>query len=270
MARIISEAAGNGADVVVFPELAVTGAVAADITRADTAMLDEGLAKIRSEARRHRVTVLFGMPHVEGTRRWNAAFVVGPEGDVLTRYDQMVVDRRDLFEEGSSARSMWFRVKGVPAVVTVGADARWNEIGELAAARGVQLMFNLSYDGDLSEVGALQRTQFWVQLASFGTFSATVNAADPWGLPEPSAAANGGSAIWEDFAGHKKQSAGDCEVFSQYSASRVVSAGREEKILYARRTMPKANAHLQRLVSRRYPHMEAWYHLGARVLGGDP
>ena len=63
--------------------------------------------------------------------------MVGPDGTLLTRYDQMVVDRRDLFEEGSDPKSMWFKVKGVPAIVTVGSDARWNEIGELAAVRGV-------------------------------------------------------------------------------------------------------------------------------------
>jgi predicted amidohydrolase len=269
MARLIGEAAGRHADVVVFPELAVSGAMASDIAGTKAAVLHEALARIQSEAQRRRITVVFGMPHVEGTTRRNSAFVVGPEGAVLTRYDQMVVDRRGLFEEGLDPKSMWFKIKGVPALVTIGSDARWNEIGELAAVRGAQLLLNLSYDYGGSDAARLRRTQFWVQLASFCMFSATVNAADPRGRPQPSAPADGGSAIWEDFNGHRKKRTGHVEVFSQYSACRVVSAGPEEKIIYTTRTMPGQNTYFRRLVSGRYPYLEPWYFLGARIVGGD-
>ncbi len=295
MAGLIGEAAENRADVVAFPELAVTGPIAADITGADPAVLCDALTRIQSQAQKHAITVVFGMPCGEGilplrpegvspsdyqsrskarmasprAKRWNSAFAVGPDGKLLTRYNQMVVDRADLFEEGSDPRSMWFKVKGVPAIVTIGLDARWNEIGELAAVRGAQLLFNLAYDEGASDAATLRRTQFWVQLASFCTFSATVNAADPRDITKPSGPANGGSAIWEDFNGHRKTPTGNVEVFSQYSACRVVSAGSQEKILYAKRTMPKLNPHFPRLVSRRYPHLEPWYHLGARIIGPD-
>jgi predicted amidohydrolase len=269
MARLIGEAAGHGADLVAFPELAVTGAAASDIAGADATILREAWTKIRTEAQRHRIAVVFGMPHAEGAKRRNSAFAVGPDGVLLTRYDQMVVDRRDLFEEGADAKSMWFKVKGVPAIVTVGSDARWNEIGELAAVRGAQLLLNLCYGGNESEAQTLRRTQFWVQLASFCTFSATVNAAVPQGLVRPSDPANGGSCIWEDFDGHRKKPGGKVEVFSQYSACRVVSTGPQETILYAKRVMPRLNPYFARLVARRYPHLEPWYHLGARIVGGD-
>lgn len=269
MARLVGEAGAHRADIVVFPELAVTGAQAQDVSGADATVLRGVLARIQAQAERHRITVVFGMPHLEGAGRRNSAFVVGPDGSVLTRYDQMVVERRDLFEEGADAKSMWFRVKGVPAIVTIGSDARWNEIGELAAVRGAQLLFNLAYDEDVSEAAALRRTQFWVQLASFCTFSATVNAAGASDLARPSAPAGGGSAIWEDFDGHRKKPGGEVEVFSQYSACRVVSAGRQEQILYTRRTMPKQNTYFRRLIFGRYPHLEPWYHLGARIVAGD-
>jgi predicted amidohydrolase len=269
MALLIGEAADNHADIVAFPELAVTGAIAEDVTRADATVLRAALARVQSEAQRHKIVVVLGMPRVEGARRRNCAFVVGPDGELLTRYDQMVVDRRDLFEEGSDPRSMWFRVKGVPAIVTLGSDARWNEIAELAAVRGAQLLLNLSHDQDVSEAATLRRMQFWVQLASFCTFSATINAADPQGLSRPSAAANGGSCLWEDFDGHRKKPAGEVEVFSQYSACRIVSAGRRETVIYAQRTMPKANTYFRRLIAGRCPHLEPWYHLGARIVAGD-
>jgi hypothetical protein len=96
-----------------------------------------------------------------------------------------------------------------------------------------------------------------------------VNAADPQGLARPSLAANGGSCLWEDFDGHKKKPTGDVEVFSQYSASRIVSAGRRETIIYATRTMPGQNTYFRRLIAGRHPHMESWYHLGAKIIAGD-
>jgi predicted amidohydrolase len=269
MERLMGKASEHHADVVAFPELTVTGALADDVVRADATVLGEALAAIRSAAQRHAITVIFGMPHIEGDRRWNSAFVVGPDGRQLTRYNQMVVDRRDLFTEGTDPSSLWFRVKGVPAIVTVGSDARWNEIGELAALRGAELLFNLSYGEATSDVAALRRMQFWVQLASFCTFSATVNAASPQGLDRPSSVANGGSALWEDFNGHRKTPADTVEVFSQYSACRVVSAGHQEQILYAKRTIPRQNTYFRRLVAGRYPHLEPWYHLGARIIGGE-
>ena len=133
-----------------------------------------------------------------------------------------------------------------------------------------QLLFNLSYDEDVSEAATLRRTQFWVQLASFCTFSATVNAADAHDLARPSAPANGGSCLWEDFDGHRKKPAGKVEVFSQYSACRVVSAGRQETDPLRQANHAQAELRTSRGSCRgRYPHLEPWYHLGARIVAGD-
>ena len=68
--------------------------------------------------------------------------VVGPEG-FLTRYDQISAVSSPVFQGGLSTRSLWFSVDGVPAVVTIGDDAHWNELAELAAYRGAQLQFHL-------------------------------------------------------------------------------------------------------------------------------
>lgn len=269
MVRLIGDAAGQGADVAVFPELAVTGAIDDDVLKADPAILSEALARIQDEAKRQDIAVIFGMPHPDGAHRRNSAFVIGRDGNLLTRYDQMVVDRRDLFVEGQDAAAMWFALQGVPAIVTVGSDARWNEIAELAAVRGAQLLFNIAYDRDTSEEASLIRTQMWVQFASFHTFGATVNAANPNGLARPSAPANGGSSLWEDFNGHKKLPGEAVEVFSQYSGCRIVSAGDQVEILYATRTLPKSNTYYQQYVAKRYPHLNPWYQLGAKIIAGD-
>jgi len=41
---------------------------------------------------------------------------------------------------------MWFHVKGAPAVATIGRDALWTELGELAAVAGAQIHVHLDHD----------------------------------------------------------------------------------------------------------------------------
>ena len=80
---------------------------------------------------------------------------------------------------------MWFRVKGVPAVVTIGRDALWTELAELAAVAGTQIHVHLDHDPANDHDAALRRLQVWSNMASFQTFTATVNVV--------------GSAIWDDL-----------------------------------------------------------------------
>ncbi|MBM4019168.1 MAG: carbon-nitrogen hydrolase family protein [Planctomycetes bacterium] len=267
--RRVQDARKSGADLVAFPELAVTGADAADIRRADTAALDAALARIRAVARAEGVAVAVGMPLLDGGRRQNGAVVVGPDGNVLTQYAQLVVDRPDLFVAGTSTRAMWFRVKGVPAVVTVGRDALWSEIAELAAVRGAQVHVHLAYDRDATPEGLLRRRQVWANLASFRTFTATVNAADPAGVPEPSLPAGGGSALWEDF--RRTRSRGGPQGYAPYSAVRLAEAGRGDQVLCAAHTIAAANPYYRTLTEKTNPQMKAWYDAGARVIdAADP
>jgi len=54
----------------------------------------------------------------------------------------------------------------------------------------------LNYDPETGAEAALRRMQIWSNTASFHTFTATVNAADPSTLKLPSLSADGGSSIW--------------------------------------------------------------------------
>jgi len=271
MSELIAKAAAEGADVIVFPELAVTGARAEDILAADDAALQNALRTLQKAARSHRVHVAFGTPWFDAGKRHNAAIVLGPDGNVLTRYAQLVVDRPELFSAGQSTRDLWFRVKGVPGVVTLGRDALWSEIAELAATRGAQLHLHIAYERDTSAEGALRRNQLWVNLASYRTFTATVNAASPAGLAQPSAAAGGGSILWDDFhRGHKGKTGG----YGPWSAVKLAEAGSAEEIIYATQQIPQTNPHFRVLTDRTNPQMRPWYATGARVIdperGGGP
>lgn len=260
LARIetmIRAAKEQAADVVIFPELAVTGTHAADIASVTPQELERARDRIRQAARKSQMYVACGMPWHENGQCYNCALVIGPDGKVLTRYAQIVVDR-GIFTPGTSTRAMWFDIKGIPAVVTIGGDALWSEIAELAALRGAQVHLHLAYGADVSASGRLRRKQLWANLASFRTFTATVNPA--------TCSSSGGSILWEDFHRAKGGKKGD---YAPHSAVRLAEAKQDETVLYATQTVPKTNPQFRILTEKTNPQMTAWYATGARVICAD-
>jgi predicted amidohydrolase len=108
---LIGEARAGGADVVVFPELAVTGSSAAAVSAADEAVLDGALAELRGAAADAGIAAVFGMPALTHGTRTNCAYVIGPDGALLTRHAQLVVDRPELFAPGAEAATMWWSLR---------------------------------------------------------------------------------------------------------------------------------------------------------------
>jgi predicted amidohydrolase len=267
METMIGAAREKAADLIVFPELAVTGAREDDITAATPQDLARALDWLQQAAKKSQVYVVCGLPWQENNQRYNCAVVIDPRGQVLTRYAQVVVDRPKLFAPGTSTQAMWFDIQGVPAVVTIGRDALWSEIAEMAALRGAQVHVHLAYDSDTSAAGLLRRKQLWANLASFRTFTATVNAASPDDLARPSAPSGGGSALWEDFHRAKGGKVGG---YAPHSAVRLAEAKQDETILYATQTVQKANPQFRVLTERTNPQMKPWYATGARVIAEAP
>lgn len=247
-------AAKQGADVIVFPELAVTGALDKDVKAADETILEMALDMLRASAKTLGICVVFGMPFFEGGNRYNGVFAVGADGDLLTRHAQVVVDRPHLFAMGETLQTMWFDVQGVPVAILLGMqEILWSELAEMAALRGAQVIVHVCQDGG----DPLFRRQLWANIASFDTVTVTVNAA--------SNPANGGSAIWEDYRRHKKK-----EPYSRapYAAVRIAEAYKGEEILYATQTIRAQNPHMKRVVEHD-PDRQGWYEMGGRLIRKD-
>ena len=242
---MIGEARAKGADLVAFPERAIA---------------ETTLPRLQEAARQHRITVVVGMEHASDGGQYNSAFVIGPAGTLLTRYDQL--SAAPPFAQGVKPAAMWFRVKGVPAVVTIGRDALWSELSELAAVAGAQIHVHLDGAAPDTPGSALQRLQVWSNLASFQTFSVTVSVA--------------GSAIWDDLRDAEERRAevrdqprpnsGPVDVYSPFSANLVVRADRGVPLITATRRVGAKNEYHPRRTSNFNPQMDAWYRLGAALL----
>ncbi len=255
MVEKIQEAARLKADLVAFPELAVTGGKAAAAGGA--------LERLREAARANGIAVVFGMPWREGGRWYNSAFVVGGNGEVLTRYDQLVADAP--FAGGKRAAAMWFSVKGVPGVVTIGREAQWSEIAELAAVAGARLHVNLGREAVAGSAAVLRRRQTGATLSTFMTLTVMANA-------------GGYSAIWDDLSAREetraevrdlpRPSAAGVRIFAAFAANLVVEAEGGPGIVSATRRVPGKNTYHPQRTANYHPAMGPWYVKGAEILTG--
>lgn len=269
-------AAEQEADIVVFPELAVTGSRAEDIRAATQAALERALGEICEEAKLREIYAIVGTPFFIGGARYNCAVVIGDDGNVKTRYAQMATTRWDLFQAGESAKSLWFSLKGVPSIVTVGDDANWVEIGDLAANCGMYLHFHISYESDASPDHATLRKQRNLLALCYAKYGAVVNAADTAGLKNPSAPAGGMSMIVSREGGHNQPAPSGLEYYLPYQTSVVKSAGRGPAMMLATRKTNSANnmdlAQFWRNRNRRQggqPARYDWISNGAALISGD-
>lgn len=263
MTGYIRQAAGQGADIVVFPELAVTGRNQEDILTTSQSAMDDALNRIRNEADSRNVYVIAGMPYSVNGHRMNCAFVIGDDGSIRTRYAQLAVNRGDLFRSGTSTKAMWFELKGVHSIVTIGNDANWVEIADLAASRGMYLHFHIANETyssiERAELGK-QRNLLMLMYAKYG---AVVNAAVPTGTTISERSSGGMSMIVSREGGHNKPAPPGLEYYLPYQTSIVKSAGSTETmIVAARRTSARNDLDLTGNWRNRYRKSRAqtgWY-----------
>jgi predicted amidohydrolase len=272
----IRQAAANAADIVVFPELAVTGYEKDDISAGSPSALNSALNEIRNEAKSRDIYVIVGMPFFVDGHRENCAFVIGDDGNIRTQYAQLRTTRSDLFRAGLSTSSMWFNLKGVHSIVTIGGDAQWVEISDLAANRGMYLHFHISYEADSSPDAAVLRKQKNLLMLMYAKFGAVVNAAHPSGLSNPSALASGTSMIVSRVGGHNQPSPVAIKYYLPYQTSIVESAGPRETMIYVTRKTTSNNdmdlTRYWRNRKRKRRVQSGWYNwikMGAYMIHSD-
>jgi predicted amidohydrolase len=242
----IEAARSKGADLIAFPAGAVD---------------ENEIGDMREAARDSQITVAIGATRREGNGRFNTAFVIGPDGSVLTRYDQLSAEPPLL--PGTAPATMWFSVKGVPAIVVVERDALWTELAELAAVAGARIVVHLDRATGSSVQARQTRLQVWSNVASFLTLTATVGVGD--------------ACLWDNLRGMEQVRAeakrrprpdtGAAAVYSPWSANLVARASSPAELLVVTRRIPAAtNPHYPLQTTRYNPQMDAWYRLGATLV----
>ncbi|KAA6222076.1 carbon-nitrogen hydrolase family protein [Streptomyces albofaciens JCM 4342] len=180
-AGLIAEAAGRGAELVVFPELGLTGyeldAIAADPERCVLAPDDPRLAPVRDACRAAGVAAVVNGPGrgPSGTADGMtiATFVYGPDGGLLSRYAKhhLYGPENELFTAGPAPGGR-FTFRGLRFALATCYDNAFPEVAERAAADGCQVYLASSFHDSVErtdEYAALARAHGFDVLLANGT-----------------------------------------------------------------------------------------------------
>jgi len=201
------------------------------------------------------------MPFLQtNQKRRNSAWVVGPGGNLLTRYDQIAVSNKLLFEPGSTAKTMWFRIKGAYATVSVGKDADYPELTLMASVKGTQMHFHISNENSQNPEEEIIWKQKCLNLLAPAYFGAIVNAGKSQQKDDFSdSPASGGSMVTLVTGNRGRAEPDKVESYFPYTASILSSAKANEDILYGTYTTAKFNRYERNRNNTRKNLRPEWY-----------
>ncbi|MFJ9414271.1 nitrilase-related carbon-nitrogen hydrolase [Streptomyces sp. NPDC101227] len=158
MAALITEAAGRGAGLVVFAELALThydlAAIAGDPEAMAVTHDDARLAPVREACRASGVAAVVNAPGrgADGSPPTIASFVYGPDGALLTRYDKrhLFGAEKEVFSPGTEDGRFW--LGGVRFALATCNDNNFPEVAARAVADNCRVYLASSFHGTAERV----------------------------------------------------------------------------------------------------------------------
>jgi predicted amidohydrolase len=151
---LVGRGAALGADLVHFPECALSGygtAAWPSWDGFDWAALDAATAQVCAAARQHRVWVAFGSAHRATPDRLptNCLHVVDREGRPVARYDKARCSVNDLRAFAPGDRPVMLEIEGVRVGILICLDWAFPELWQGHADAGVELvLISASSDAD--------------------------------------------------------------------------------------------------------------------------
>ncbi|MCD6520519.1 MAG: carbon-nitrogen hydrolase family protein [Anaerolineae bacterium] len=177
------EAAARGAEVVLFPETALTG-YAPNIGRgrrpAEWPAIAQALAAIAELARELKLWTIVGSEAWDGQSWWNRLYVYSEEGQLAATYDKVHLTADDTRYYQSGKRWVLFELKGIRAGLQICYDVRFPDGYRALLDRGVEVIFQGFYGAGkdtwkVPVMGAHLRSR----AAECGCFLVAANVAGP-------------------------------------------------------------------------------------------
>ena len=144
----VREVADKGARVAVFPECALSGYSGEYIKSLSEAEIAEAEKLVREACRHTRIYAIFGMPYREGSKLYNSATVVSPEGRIIERYHKIQLAEK--WSDPGDHLSV-FRVDGTSCSIIICHDERYPELVRLPVLAGSRIVFYISFESGLKE-----------------------------------------------------------------------------------------------------------------------
>ena len=147
--EMVYDAAARGAQVVAFPEMAVTGYYVHSIKNATQAQLTAAEDTIATACGGAHIHCIIGVPHFYSDTEWyNTALVISSAGQRIYRQAKLCTCCEQDGTPGEWAGT--FELDGITCGVEICADVMCMEVAKLAALRGAQVLFHISWEFDLS------------------------------------------------------------------------------------------------------------------------
>jgi predicted amidohydrolase len=152
----IHSAARAGADVILFPECAVTG-YRRDFKGLTPGPVLKGCAAVARAARAARCNVLVGSPTFRNGSWFNSLLVFDRRGRKVFEYCKIHLASWDsrFFQPGNSLA--FFRIDGVPATAIICHERRYPEMVRLPVMLGAQIVFHPNAGLDTLHVSRTKR-----------------------------------------------------------------------------------------------------------------
>src|SRR5438034_8267648 len=218
----IHSAARAGADVILFPECAVTG-YRRDFQGLTPVRVNQGCAEVARAAREARCNVLVGSPTFRNGSWFNSLLVFDRRGRKVFEYSKIHLADWDtrFFQPGKSLA--FFRVDGVPATAIICHERRYPELVRLPVMLGAQIVFHHNAGLDPFQVSRTKRRGrdgIAVRAVENQVYYVFANSVGPQG-----------NGLW---------SAGDSKIVGPDSRLLALANNRDEMLIHARLDLSQA------------------------------
>jgi len=149
--ELLRKAKKSKADIVHFPECALSGYVGTDFPNFDGydwGLLKEETEKIIALTAKLGLWIVLGSTHrlTEPNKPYNSLYVINPKGRIVDRYDKRFCTKGDLRRLTPGNRFVYFTINGVKCSLLICFDLRFPEIYRELYKQKVNCIFQSFYN----------------------------------------------------------------------------------------------------------------------------
>ena len=150
----INEAANKGAEIVHFPECALSGYIGRDfnnILEVDWSLIDREKEKICSLAKERKIYLILGSSYLDrskDTKAYNCLYLVDQNGKIKETYYKRYSIKYDLDYYWLGDSYVTFEMKGVKCGLLVCHEIRFPELFREYKKKGVKIIFHSFYNAN--------------------------------------------------------------------------------------------------------------------------
>jgi predicted amidohydrolase len=168
--------AGEGVQVAVFPECALTGYETRATFAPSAAEVQAAEKQIQKTCREEKIGAIVGSVYRVNGHLYDTAVVFDSHGEMVERYGKLHLAGEKWATPGNHLA--FFELEGIPSSVMICHDERYPELARLPAIKGARVMYYISAESGLRKEKKLApyRAQVMARAVENGVFIVQANA----------------------------------------------------------------------------------------------